>query len=251
MKKGRWVLVGLTALLAAWSLTPAQAQRKAPAGAGGTAKNVLEDGYIFNIVEWNGGELPRMYERSDQLPMTLEDLRKLSASGFSPQAIIKMLEERRCACDASVDAMIELKRAGVSEEVIQAVSLHALPPNRSLALTIAMNFEGLGGDATVSTQSRKGYLYLIIPDGGRERVFMGEMQAILGGVGTRTPSWTPPIPFSPRRCAASSSRPGCRSRSTAQRRPWSSPRPSPTYTRPRTSRSRTGPACRPTPSTTL
>jgi len=181
MKKGRWVLVGLTALLAAWSLTPAQAQRKAPAGAGGTAKNVLEDGYIFNIVEWNGGELPRMYERSDQLPMTLEDLRKLSASGFSPQAIIKMLEERRCACDASVDAMIELKRAGVSEEVIQAVSLHALPPNRSLALTIAMNFEGLGGDATVSTQSRKGYLYLIIPDGGRERVFMGEMQAILGG----------------------------------------------------------------------
>ena len=92
--------------------------------------------------------------------MSLDDVRKLSANKFNTDAIVKMLEERRCVCDASVDALVELKKAGVAEQVIQAVSLHALPPNRSFGLTIALDFEGLGGKATVSTQARKGYLYL-------------------------------------------------------------------------------------------
>lgn len=147
---------------------------------GGSATRVIADGGgVFNIVEWDGGELPRLYERSDQLPVTLEDVRKLSASQFSDTAIVKMLQERRCACDASVDALVDLKQGGVSETVIEAVSLHALAPNGSLDLTVSMDFEGLGGGATVSAQARKSYLYLIVPDGGRERVFVGNLQEIL------------------------------------------------------------------------
>ena len=149
--------------------------------ASGQAIDPLARGEIFNIVDWDGGSLPRRYERSAQLPMSLEDVGKLSASKFSDSAIIKMLEERRCVCDASVDALVTLKEAGVSEKVIQAVSLHSLPPNRSLGLTIAIDFEGLGGEAAVSTEARQGYLYLIVPDGGRERIFVGNLQAILAG----------------------------------------------------------------------
>ena len=92
-----------------------------------------------------------------------------------------MLEERRCACDASIDALIDLKEAGVSEAVLQALSLHALPPNRSVELTIHLDFEGLGGNKPLSTQARQGYLYLIVPDGQRERVFVGNLQQILAG----------------------------------------------------------------------
>ena len=177
--RSTWLTAALILVLATWAAVPAEAQRRSPAG--GAAADVLQDGYIFNIVEWDGGELPKLYERSDQLPLTLEDIRKLSAGGFSPEAIVKMIEERRCACDASVESLIALKGAGVSEKVLQALSLHALPPNRSLVLTVAMDFEGLGGEGTVSNQARKGYLYLIIPDGGRERIFMGNLQAILRG----------------------------------------------------------------------
>jgi hypothetical protein len=155
----------------------AQAQQSAPA----SGIDPLDRGQVFNIIDWDGGELPKRYERSQQLPMSLEDIKKLSASKFSEASIIKMLEQRRCACDASVDALITLKGAGVSEGVLQALSLHALPPNRSMQLAISIDFEGLGGGATISNQSRKSYLYLIVPDGERERVFIGNLQSILAG----------------------------------------------------------------------
>ena len=122
---------------ASMMVEPAQGQNSpGKAGLGGPAGSVLESGLIHNIVEWDGGTLPAVYERSDQLPMTLEDVRKLSASKFSEAAITRMLEQRRCACDASVDALVSLKKAGVSKGVIAAVSLHALRPNRSIELTI-------------------------------------------------------------------------------------------------------------------
>lgn len=173
MKK--YIAVALFAGLA--NAPAAMAQLSAPAN----GIDPLQRGQIVNIVDWDGGALPKRYERSQQLPMSLDDVKKLSASQFSERAIIEMLEQRRCACDASVDALIDLKRVGVSESVLQALSLHALPPNRSVQLTIHIDFEGLGGDAPISTQARQGYLYLIVPDGERERVFMGNLQQILAG----------------------------------------------------------------------
>ena len=149
------------------------------------APDPSRDGYVFNIVDWDGSDLPKVYERSAQLPLTLEDVQKLSDGDFSDSAIIKMIQERRCACDVSVDALVELKRAGVSEGVIQAASLHALAPNRDLNLQLSLDFEGPGGGAAVSNRARKGYLYLIIPDGNRDRVFYGNLQAILSGQWSR------------------------------------------------------------------
>lgn len=175
----RRILAGL-ALLTGFALS-ATAQQSAPASPGQVPKKVLDEGYLFNIVDWDGGQLPKLYERSDQLPLSLADIRQLSAGKFSDAAIIKMLEERRCACDASVEALVGLKQAGVSEAVIAALSLHALPPNRTLDLKITIDFEGPGGADQISNQARKGYLYLIIPDGNRERVFFADLQAVLAG----------------------------------------------------------------------
>ena len=138
-------------------------------------------GHVVNVIDWDGGRLPKLYERSDQLPLTLEDVQKLSDSKFASAAIVKMIEERRCACDASVDALVGLKNAGVEPEVIQAVSLHSLKPNRSVGLRIVMDFEGLGGASKVSSSARKGYLYLILPDGDRERIFLASIHRVLSG----------------------------------------------------------------------
>jgi len=170
-----WTWIAACALLA-WA-TQLQAQKSTPAG----GVDPLERGKIVNIVDWDGGQLPQRYQRSQQLPLSLMDIKKLSANKFSDTAIIKMLEERRCACDASVDALIELKEAQVSEGVLQALSLHALPPNRALQLAIHIDFEGLSGAESISNKARKGYLYLIVPDGERERVFVGNLQSILAG----------------------------------------------------------------------
>ncbi len=169
------------ALAVALLLVPllAGAQQLSPAGTR-EGPNPLESGYVFNIVDWDGGEVPRLYERSDQLPLTLADVRKLSTNEFAVADIVKMIEERRCACDASVDALVALKSDGVAPEVIKAVSLHALGPNRELGLRIVVDFEGLGAASAISSQARKGYLYLILPDGARERVFIGRLQTILG-----------------------------------------------------------------------
>ena len=173
------ILTGAAALvlLAAGA---APAQKASPAGGGRT----LPPGYVFNIVDWEGGALPPLYERSDQLPMSLHDIVSLTEAKFSEEMILKMLEERRCACDASVASLVRLKNSGVTEKVIQAMSLHALPPNRSLDLAIHIDFEGLGG-AAVSTRAHRAYLYLIIPDGERERVFFGSLADVLAQAGRR------------------------------------------------------------------
>lgn len=173
------ILTGAAALLLL-AAGAAPGQKAAPAGGSRT----LPPGYVFNIVDWEGGRLPPLYERSDQLPMSLDDIVSLTEAKFSDGMILKMLEERRCACDASVASLVRLKKAGVGEKVIQAMSLHALRPNRSLDLAIHMDFEGLGG-AAVSTRAHRAYLYLIIPDGERERVFFGSLGDVLAQAGRR------------------------------------------------------------------
>jgi len=147
--------------------------------------NKIEDAKFLdkaiNIVEWDGTDLPEIYQRSQQLPLNLRDLKSLSLKGFNDSTIIKMLEERRCSCDASVQSLITLKEKGFSEEVLAAVSLHALPPNRHLNLKIDIDFFGNVGRDTFGGSTQENYFYLIIPDGKRERVFVGNIAEILTG----------------------------------------------------------------------
>src|SRR5512143_1458585 len=95
-----------------------------------------------NMAQWDSNSLPPVYERSEQLPLTDAEVSKLSQSGFPPDQLVRMIAERQCACDASPEALIRMKVAGVDPQVISAVSLYALKPNRALNLEVTLDFTG-------------------------------------------------------------------------------------------------------------
>ncbi|MCE9667479.1 hypothetical protein LY474_06590 [Myxococcus stipitatus] len=127
----------------------------------------------YNIIQWDPNNLPRIYERSDQLPLTDEELTKLSQAGFEPAQLVKMIEERRCACDASADGLIRLKKAGVDKNVLAAVSRHGLAPNRELNLLVTLDFTG------ESRTAREAFLYFFVEDGDVTRVFSANIPELL------------------------------------------------------------------------
>jgi hypothetical protein len=118
----------------------------------------------INLIEWNSNQFPRLYERSDQLPLSDEEVARLSKAGFAPAQLVKMIEERRCACDASADGLIKLKQAGVHADVLSAISLHSLAPNRQLNLLVTLDFIG------ESRTAREAFLYFFVDDGEVTRV---------------------------------------------------------------------------------
>jgi hypothetical protein len=126
-----------------------------------------------NIVQWQANDLPKIYERSSQLPLTDAEVLSLVQAEFSPETIVKMIEERRCACDASAEGLIRLKKAKVPEEVLKALSLHALKPNRELHFLVNLEFTGN------SREARKSYLYFFIEDGEFTRVFRADIHELL------------------------------------------------------------------------
>ncbi|MCP3162697.1 hypothetical protein [Myxococcus qinghaiensis] len=127
----------------------------------------------YNIIQWDPNQLPRIYERSDQLPLTDDELTKLSQAGFEPAQLVKMIEERRCACDASADGLIKLKKAGVDKAVLSAVSRHGIAPNRELDLLVTMDFTG------ESRVAREAFLYFFVDDGDLTRVFSANITDLL------------------------------------------------------------------------
>ncbi|AEI69057.1 hypothetical protein [Corallococcus macrosporus] len=166
----------IATLLAA---TLALASSQAPvsvAGRGGPQVNLpfpAGDVQTYNIIQWDPNQLPRIYERSDQLPLTDEELTRLSQAGFEPAQIVKMIEERRCACDASADGLIRLKKAGVDKDVLAAVSRHGLAPNRALNLLVTLDFTG------ESRTAREAFLYFFVDDGDITRVFTANIPELL------------------------------------------------------------------------
>ncbi|MBF5044333.1 hypothetical protein FGE12_18185 [Aggregicoccus sp. 17bor-14] len=127
----------------------------------------------INIVQWDANALPPIYERSDQLPLTDEEVAKLSRAGFGVPQLVKMIEQRRCACDASADGLIRLKQQGVAPDVIHAVSTHALAPNRWLDLLVTLDFTG------ESRIAREGFLYFFLDDGDITRVYTANIPELL------------------------------------------------------------------------
>lgn len=128
----------------------------------------------INIIQWDPNQLPKIFQRSEQLPLTDEEVEKLSRAGFEPAQVVKMLEERRCACDASADGLVRLKSAGVHKEVLQAISLHSLAPNRALNLQLTLDFKG------ESREAREAFLYFFIEDGQLTRSFTVNLGELLG-----------------------------------------------------------------------
>lgn len=162
-------------LAATLALTSSQAPVSV-AGRGGPQVNLpfpAGDVQTYNIIQWDPNQLPRIYERSDQLPLTDEELTKLSQAGFEPAQLVKMIEERRCTCDASADGLIRLKKAGVDKDVLAAVSRHGLAPNRALNLLVTLDFTG------ESRTAREAFLYFFVDDGDITRIFTANIPELL------------------------------------------------------------------------
>jgi hypothetical protein len=126
-----------------------------------------------DMAQWDSNALPPVYERSEQLPLTDEEVKKLTEAGFSPDQVVRMIAERQCACDASPEGLIRLKVSGVDPSVISAVSQHALKPNRSLNLEVTLDFSG------ESRRARNAYLYVFVDDGDLTRVMSANVDELL------------------------------------------------------------------------
>src|SRR5215470_19759588 len=125
-----------------------------------------------NLSGWDSNQLPAVYERSDQLPVTDQDVTKMSQAGFPPDQLVRTIAERSCACDASPEGLIRLRVAGVDPSVISAVSKYALKPNRVLNLEVTLDFIG------ESRRSRNAYLYVFIDDGDVTRVMSSNIDEL-------------------------------------------------------------------------
>jgi hypothetical protein len=126
-----------------------------------------------NMGQWDSNALPQVYERSAQPPLTDAEILKLSQSGFGPDQLVRLIEERRCACDASPEGLVRLRAAGMDPAVISAVSTHALRPNRVLNLEVTLDFVGEG------RRSRSAYLYVFVDDGELTRVLSANIDDLL------------------------------------------------------------------------
>jgi hypothetical protein len=166
------------ALVAALALVSGQVRVEVPRSttASGQPVPVLPfpgETQTVNIIQWDPNQLPRIYERTEQLPLTDEEVAKLAQAGFDEAQLVKMVEQRRCACDASADGLIRLKQAGVPRGVLDAVSTHALRPNRALDLLVTLDFTG------ESRTAREAFLYFFVEDGDLTRVFSANLPDLL------------------------------------------------------------------------
>ncbi len=167
------------ALVAALALATGQVRMEAPRTTAGSGQAVPVlpfpgETRTLNIIQWDPNQLPRIYERTDQLPLSDEEVAKLAQAGFDESSIVRMIEQRRCACDASADGLIRLKKAGATKAVLDAVSTHALKPNRALDLLVTLDFTG------ESRTAREGFLYFFVEDGDLTRVFSLNLPELLG-----------------------------------------------------------------------
>lgn len=120
----------------------------------------------IHIVDWDSSKFPVQNPRTAQPPLTNQDLMELSHAGMEPARIVSMLEERRCSCDVSARGLVRLKKAGVSEEIISAASLHALAPNKNLELDVNIDIAVKGG------VSPKDFVYFFVDDVEYTRAFV-------------------------------------------------------------------------------
>ena len=141
-------------------------------------------GPAINGVQWSAADVPKLVQRSEQLPLTDDELVKLTRAGFAADKLVLLIEQRRCACDASADGLIKLKGQGVDPRVLEAIALHALKPNRAVVFELTVDFVGAGAPP------REGSLNIFIEDGELTRQLelpLREAFALQGSTAMSTP----------------------------------------------------------------
>jgi hypothetical protein len=84
-------------------------------------------------------KVERLNRKSASLPLTLESLEKLAKAGIKSSTIIEMMRTRGVLALANTDALLRLKAANASDEMIAALSAFAVKPNDHFILNIRMD----------------------------------------------------------------------------------------------------------------
>ena len=119
----------------------------------------------------------RLHRRSDSPPLTLAELKQLQAAGVGDKAILEMVRTRRVVDRASAKDLAALKKAGASDDLVAAVSAHALPENRSIDLLLTVDV------STPHSLALAPYLYVEwvqTAKGKREHLMFADLRTLLG-----------------------------------------------------------------------
>ena len=94
---------------------------------------------------------------------SLEELKKLRAGGLGEPVLLQMIQTRRVLLRADADTLLALKKDGLSDTLIGALSQHAWPPNEGIELTIQLDANSPAG------MSRPPFLYVEVWHEGLQR----------------------------------------------------------------------------------
>ena len=106
----------------------------------------------------------RLHRQSESLPLTMEELEKLSKAGIGQKALLELMRTRKVLVVADADHLVRLKEAGATDAVVTAVSAYAVRPNDHFDLHVHLDV------ATPSARAgRAPYLYIEVYNDARRR----------------------------------------------------------------------------------
>lgn len=130
-----------------------------------------EGNQVLNLLEFraqNIEQFERARRNSSSLPLKLDELARLAEAGVSEPSLLEMIRTRRVLARADADLLLDLKKKGLSDELILAVSTHAWPPNEAFDLAIQVNL------ASPKDLNLAPYLYVEVynPEKARQEAFL-------------------------------------------------------------------------------
>lgn len=143
------------------------------------AASVLAQGFpwtssqAIDIVKWDSVNQAPTYSKAEQPPLTDDELIGLTQAGVGADALVRMIGERRCVCDGTGAGLSKLKKAGLPDSVLSAVSTHGRRPNRQLNMQMVFDFVG------ESRESKEGQLFVFVDDGPTTRVLNARLHDLL------------------------------------------------------------------------
>ncbi|MBV71329.1 MAG: hypothetical protein CMH52_08260 [Myxococcales bacterium] len=114
---------------------------------------------VINLMDVKADEfdrIERFNRKSDALPLTLDELTQLQKAGVKSPTLMEMMRTRRVMAVADAPTLLNLKKAGASDDMIAALSAYVVKPNDHFKLNIVLNLLSPGSMAQAP------YLYIEI-----------------------------------------------------------------------------------------
>ena len=138
---------------------------------------------LLTMSQMTPDQWERLTRRSESPPITLKEVRELQAAGVGDQTVMEMIRTRRVVDRVAPADLVALKRAGASDDLIAALSAHALAENRSIDLLLTLDVR------TVRSVAQAPYLYVEFFQtqlGRREHLVFADLRAALAGAEVMT-----------------------------------------------------------------